>query len=141
MIDLDYLEKSGDAAFNSLRNLSFYDKRLFDTIDRFEEVQPLVYKLISYDGTIHYYDPLYNRVFGADFAVIDSEQKWRKMFSYKLHRAIATHGMSQQTFSELTGISEHTLSKYVMGNATPSSYNLKKICSVLGVPTDFFMEF
>lgn len=60
-----------------------------------------------------------------------SEEEWRKVFSSRLYNRLITLGMSQETLSEITGISRVTLSKYFNGKATPSFYNADKIARAL----------
>lgn len=62
-----------------------------------------------------------------------SEEAWRKHFRYKLVKLLRQRHMPQKVLSELTGISERTLTKYTNGSATPSSYNIRKIARSLKV--------
>lgn len=78
------------------------------------------------------YDPSYARTV--------SEEEWRKVFSDRLHNRLIALGMSQETLSEITGISRVTLSKYFNGKATPSSYNSKKLAEALKCPIGELLE-
>lgn len=60
-----------------------------------------------------------------------TEEEWRKMFSRRLYRRMRSTGMLQDRLSSLTGISPVSLSKYVNGKATPSTYNLRRIADAL----------
>lgn len=60
-----------------------------------------------------------------------SEEEWRKNFSRNFNHKLRNISMTQDRLSELTGISQITISKYSNGKATPSSYNLRKIVKVL----------
>lgn len=62
-----------------------------------------------------------------------SEDAWRKHFRYKLVKLLRHRHMPQKVLSELTGISEQTLTKYTNGSATPSLYNARKIARALKV--------
>ena len=62
-----------------------------------------------------------------------SEEAWRKHFRYKLIKLLNNRHIPQKVLSELTGISERTLTKYTNGLATPSLYNARKIARALKV--------
>lgn len=62
-----------------------------------------------------------------------SEEAWRKHFRYKLVKLLNHRHMPQKVLSELTGISERTLTKYTNGSATPSLYNARKIARAFKV--------
>ena len=55
----------------------------------------------------------------------------KKQFAYNLYNKIRRMGMNQQKLSELTGISENTISNYCVGKGLPNVHNLKKICRAL----------
>lgn len=59
------------------------------------------------------------------------EEEWRLVFSNNLYRKLRNFGMTQDVLSELTGISQVTISKYLNGRATPSMYNVRKIARAL----------
>lgn len=59
------------------------------------------------------------------------ENQWRESFSFKLRKRMETTSLNQEKLSERTGISTHTISKYMRGKATPSTYNLCKIARAL----------
>ncbi len=59
------------------------------------------------------------------------ETDTKKQFAYNLYNKIRRMGMNQQKLSELTGISEVTISRYCSGKRLPNVHNLKKICLAL----------
>ena len=59
------------------------------------------------------------------------EEEWRKIFSKNLIHKLRNIGMSQDMLSYVTGISQVTISKYINGKATPSTYNVRKIAHAL----------
>lgn len=69
-----------------------------------------------------------------------NEDSWREMFSIRLCGKMRLRAMSRWKLSELTGISEVTISKYMNGKATPSAYNLRKIAIVLECPISELMN-
>ena len=62
--------------------------------------------------------------------IID-EESWRHIFSTRLKNRMRLCGVTQDRLSMLTGISRVTLSKYMNGAASPSGYNLNRICQAL----------
>ena len=63
-----------------------------------------------------------------------NEADYRKKFSDAFRYQMRMSGIMQYELAERTGISVQTLSKYLKGTATPSTFNLIKIANVLGCP-------
>lgn len=61
----------------------------------------------------------------------ESEEEWRIRFSRKLYHKMRNVGMSQIKLARDTGITPGMINKYTRGTATPSTYNLRKMASVL----------
>jgi ribosome-binding protein aMBF1 (putative translation factor) len=59
------------------------------------------------------------------------EITWRKEFGRKLQRAIQDKGISQETLSEITGLSRQMISRYIRGNSTPSGYVVSRLAEAL----------
>lgn len=60
-----------------------------------------------------------------------TEEEWRIKFSHKLNRKMRNVAVNRDLLSYRTGISTVTLSKYMNGKATPSTYNIQKIAQAL----------
>lgn len=60
-------------------------------------------------------------------------------FMFRFEATLRDRGVTQKELSAMTGISEHTISKYMMGKGTPSLYNLDRICKALNCPADTFL--
>ena len=69
------------------------------------------------------------------------EDPWRKEFSARLCNTMAMAGIPRWELSQLTSISEATLSKYMNGHSTPSTYNTRKIARALGCPVTELVDF
>lgn len=86
------------------------------------------------DGRQFVYDFTNDRIYqlrnNKQIRVTD-EQSWRENFSRRLRISMKRRGISQDRLSDLTGISKATISKYMNGIASPSSYNLERICRAL----------
>lgn len=63
-----------------------------------------------------------------------TEQDWRADFAEKLNRRMYMKGLTQAELSEVTGISHVSIGNYMNGRATPSAYNIDRLCWALGCP-------
>lgn len=68
------------------------------------------------------------------------ELEWRRKFASVLDAKMRRVCISQSALSELTGISMVSISKYINGKATPSTYNLSKIARALHCSTHELTE-
>ena len=68
------------------------------------------------------------------------EETWRTRFGQKLYRMLRDQHITSKELSESTNISEITLSKYINGKATPSTYNLQKIATALSCSEGYLMD-
>ena len=59
------------------------------------------------------------------------ETEWREKFAERLCYKMMLAGIEQWKLSQLTGISEVSLSKYMNGRTTPSGYNIERIARAL----------
>ena len=64
-----------------------------------------------------------------------TEEIWRKEVGRRLRRKMYLSGITQKELSDRTGIPQSNISKYINGQATPSSYNLIMIAEVLKCST------
>ncbi len=65
-----------------------------------------------------------------------SDQEWSMNFAQKLRKLLYQRGMSQKDLSKITGISEHTISKYHCMASQPTVGNIIKIANALGCSLD-----
>lgn len=71
-----------------------------------------------------------------------TENEYRKQFAQRLRRIMYMRSFNQQRLSEASGISEHTLSKYMNGKSLPNTYTLFRLsralsCDVVHILPDF----
>ena len=59
------------------------------------------------------------------------EEIWRKNFANCLNAKMRKLGISRDRLSELSGISQVTLTKYTSGKASPSGYNIERLARAL----------
>ena len=69
------------------------------------------------------------------------EDKWRDRFSRRLRHKLRGVGITRNDLSDMTGISTVTLSKYLNGITTPSTYNLDKIARALNCSIRYLTKF
>ena len=70
-----------------------------------------------------------------------NDDEYKQAFSRKLRRVLCTSMMSQTRLSELTGISQVSISHYLSGKSLPDCRNLTRIANVLQYPIDELMIF
>ena len=89
------------------------------------------------DGMTVLYDDMFN-----SYSVIKrgeddlTEIQSRNEFSRRLYRKMIRKGISQKELSELTGISEVMLSRYLNKKASPTLQVIYKIAKVLNCPAN-----
>lgn len=83
---------------------------------------------ISYDWMTKSIGRVYECVGPEEYL---NEEDWRFEFANRLRKKMRRFGATQDTLSEETGISRITISKYLNGRATPSTYNLQLIARAL----------
>lgn len=119
-----------------LENLKFYNKHFVDKIIDWCPYGEHEILISANDGWRYIYDDsdhhirLY--VERNDDGDMDDESVWRDKFSKRLCSKIHRLGITQGDLSDMTGISSVTLSSYMNGRSTPSTYNLLKIAKALG---------
>lgn len=59
----------------------------------------------------------------------------------RIKMALAERNISQQTLSNLSGVSKASISQYVHGRNTPSSHNARAMSTILGVVPEWLMGF
>ena len=70
-----------------------------------------------------------------------NEDVYKKEFGRRLIRIIKRKGFTQKELSELTGISERTLTRYICGKSIPSLLHIDKIARALNCSVDEFRFF
>ena len=107
-----------------------------DAIDIYENGKnELIIKL--YDGQVVSYDDL-NRSIRKLPTSSMSEKEFRHEFSIRLQKLLYRSGLTQMDLSDMTGISQATISNYMTGKRSPSFYNLDKIAKALNCSIDDF---
>ena len=64
------------------------------------------------------------------------EGSFNEDFGWRLRRAMAIRGVSQEELADRTNMSQATISHYVMGKRSPSFYNIDRIAKALDCSID-----
>ena len=92
------------------------------------------------DGTvIEYNDAL--RSFRTVRKFDGTEESWKREFSSKLIKMMANKGCDQTYLSEISGVSQVSISNYLNKKAIPNCYTVFKLSKALGCSVTDLMEF
>lgn len=58
----------------------------------------------------------------------------------RIHRLLNKNGLSQRALSEMVGVTEVTISRYIRGNRTPKGPVIAKIAKALHTTTDYLLD-
>lgn len=96
--------------------------------------------LVIYDNvdhTMRYISPDHKNFRLEDL----DENRWRSEFGQRLCRMMRYNGINQKELSELSGISEHTISSYTLGRSTPSAYTLSRLARAFECQIEDLIKF
>lgn len=118
-----------------------------------EKIDDEYYKVILRDDlegfrssnycNVIFFDAFENSVnYPSDFTCqFNTERLWCREFSRRLIRAMNYRGIDQIHLSELTGISQASISGYARGVRPPSAYSISLIAKALGCSLDYLQRF
>ena len=107
--------------------------RIAEHVEFWEHSDDMEIRLILDDGMEMRYDSLdktIRRVIYHDEDDID-EIIWRREFARNLNRQMMHNHMSQETLSELTGISRRMINNYATGKASPTAFSVRRLSRAL----------
>lgn len=70
-----------------------------------------------------------------------SEWEWFELFSETLRREMYYSGMTQRELSDISGVSESSISNYLNKKKIPSIKSVVNICQALNISTDSLINF
>lgn len=122
-------------------------EQLFDIFVRYNPIsQPIVsYREIDRDQLIVKFEDSTTLIFDASnksFRFLPSnsqeltEDQCRREFGERLRKILFYKQLTQTDLSEMTGIPQCSISKYITGSATPSFYTVDRIAKALGCSAD-----
>ena len=120
-----------------LENFKTYYPIVAEDMIRYESKSSLSLTIETSDGRIWEYNEIGNRlrVIPNDKDLI-TEEEYRQELVNALFAMMRRKGINQLELSEMTGISQPQLSRYMTGRNTPSSFVLRKIARALGCSID-----
>jgi DNA-binding Xre family transcriptional regulator len=86
---------------------------------------------VRYDFGEHRYTVLSKNIAVEDERYFMSEEECRHEFARRLRSCMRDRGMTQTMLSDLTDISQVTMSKYINGKALPGYYNISRLARAL----------
>lgn len=86
---------------------------------------------VKYNGVEHRYTILSKKVSVEDRRDFMTEEECRYEFARRLRGCMRDRGMTQTELSDLTDISQVTMSKYINGRALPGYYNISRLARAL----------
>lgn len=94
-------------------------------------------ELIAYqkDGSKVRYDQINNsyKYFPAGYNSDDrSDEVVMRLFGYRLKREMSMRGFNQADLAEQTGVSQATISNYILGKQSPTLISINRIAKALG---------
>ena len=93
-----------------------------------------------FDGTIiEYNDAL--RSFRTVRKFDETEESWKREFASKLIKMMANKGCDQTYLSEISGVSQVSISNYLNKKAIPNCYTVFKLSKALGCNVSDLMDF
>lgn len=72
-----------------------------------------------------------------DIYDVVTEYEWLKDFSFRLRILLSSERVSQSYLSELTGISQYLISRYIKGDIIPSAFAVVRIAQELAYDDDY----
>lgn len=137
---LSYNQRHWDMIFDNLK--FYYPTVEEDTVDWYPSGQWSITVRLK-NGKKYKYNYMSNefmRVCDYDEYEIPEEKQWRMNFAVALNNRLKMIGMMQTELARRTGISKAAITKYTLGIASPSAYNLAKIVRVLNCTYEELMD-
>lgn len=113
---------------------------LTDNVDSWTSNGPNTILIKMFDGK----EIEYNHNFKSIKNVVDyngTEDDWRREFSNKLIEKMADKGFDQSYLSELSGVSQVSISKYINRKAMPSGFVIDRLAEALECSVSDLIDF
>ena len=92
------------------------------------------------DGSVIEYNDVF-RAFRTIREFDGTEESWKREFASKLMKIMADKGCDQTYLSEISGVSQVSISKYLNKKAIPNCYTVFKLSQALGCNISELMDF
>lgn len=113
------------------KTIDWYPSAQYEVTVKLRDDRRYVYNMFTNRAYVNY-DP-------NDDGDLD-DKEWQRKFSLKLVEKLNIMCITQQQLSEMTGISQVAISKYINCKAIPSCTNMRKIARALKCSTGEFMN-
>lgn len=70
-----------------------------------------------------------------------TEQEWRKEFAFRLRKRMRAKKLNQKQLADLSGIEEHTISRYINATRKPTGDVIARLAIVLECSADYLIIF
>lgn len=120
------------------KEMAYYHPYVADRIEKYSFNVPLGELTLKLDdGSTMLYDFFHQsmRRLPSDSTKM-TEEECKREFGLKLQKMIYAKGMTQKKLSEISGITEASISMYIKGRAMPTFYTLDKIAKALKCSVD-----
>lgn len=120
-----------------LQHLEMYFPYVYETMESYEYDNAFGITVTTFNGQKIYYDDANNsiRYLPTDKDSL-TEEEYRTEFGYQVRNMMVQKGINQAALSEITGIGQAQLSRYITGKNTPSNYIARKIARALECSID-----
>ena len=120
-----------------IHNLQCYDRDLYESAIRFEEVGPFELMIYCKDGSKVRYDDFngdWFKWYPSDYDINKrSEEQIIQDFKWRLKRTMTLRCIGQAQLAERSGISQATISNYLNGKNMPDILKLNELARALDV--------
>lgn len=108
-----------------------------------EKIESCYYKAYLKNGNIIFYDTddRFYRELTEEQAKFNNEKDWCQEFSRRLIRIMNLRKFNQYDLARLTGCSQSTISHYITGKRSPSSFMVNSIAKVCECSVDYLVHF
>lgn len=128
MAEIDYL----------IDDLKLYNKWIYEDAYDYNVLDNTNLIVTLNDGRRYFYD---YSVHSGRFLPDEHDytyDEYKKEFSYRLFYLMKRRHITQKELSEMTGISEYSISAYITEKSIPSSFNLDRISKALEVNVGYW---
>lgn len=110
---------------------------------KWEELELDYYKATLDDGSVIFYNATEHSIrwISKEEAEFNTEESWRREFSTRLVWLMDARSVDQKQLSQMTGISQSSISCYTRGAKVPSAYSCFVIARALNCSLDFLQRF
>ena len=128
------------------RSFILHNLRDSEKVVSWMKLEKSFYKATLNDGSVIFFsqgsDGRYqSRFLSSEDAQFKTEKEWLREFARRLNFLMDYSGINQKDLSQMTGISQSSLSFYCCYKRVPSSYTLVQLAEVFGVSVEFLSCF